>query len=152
MENNYCNKCGECCRNIRADFKRNILYFDGIQELDPKFKDMLIEKSKDGDISECTCRYLKGNLCTNPQKHIFCALYPSHPFANLPEDCDFRGIIFMQSEKIKKTIRKMKEEIIHYSSLIESGVSKTEQNQYQKIINSHQSYINRYLMYGSNDW
>ena len=38
MENNYCNKCGECCKKIAVDFSKNIIYRDGIQTLDDNLK------------------------------------------------------------------------------------------------------------------
>ena len=40
MEKDYCNKCGACCKNIVVDFKRKILFRDGVQTLTDEFAKM----------------------------------------------------------------------------------------------------------------
>ena len=152
MKQDFCKKCGKCCKNIKADIKSKRLYFDGIQELDDNFLSMLdIIETKDG-ISLCKCKFLKDNLCTNSSKPEICTNYPSSPFAYLPPDCGYEGEIFMLNELAKQKIRKLKEEIVHYEILIKTTFVKTEQNQYKKIIDSHKRIIQKYSAYGSEDW
>ena len=148
MAKDLCNKCGACCKNIKADFEAKILYWDGNQPLTDDFASMLIPAG-DGIY---TCKYLKDNLCTNESKPEICVNYPSSPFIELLDCCDYRGEIFMKREKIQQQIRRLKEEIIHYNALIATIHDKREQNQYQKIIDSHQKYIDRYKDHGSQDW
>ena len=148
MARDFCNKCGACCKHIRADLEAKLLYWDGAQPLSEEFESMLIPL---GD-GVYTCKYLQNTMCTNPKKPDICINYPSSPFAELPESCDYRGEVFMKREKIQQKIRKLKEEIIHYSVLIDTINDKKEQNQYQKIIDSHQKYIDRYKEHGSQDW
>ena len=146
MEKDYCNKCGACCKNIAVDFEKKILFRDGVQTLTDEFSKMLIRNEAKGTTTICTCRYLKDNLCTNPNKPKECSEFPSFPFAFLPENCGFEGDIFMKSEKIKQKIRKLKEEIIYYNTILEKDKS------VQRIIDRHQAFIDKYKMYGSHDW
>ena len=149
MMDDFCNKCGECCRNIKADFDAKILYWDGETALTEEFAEMLQKTDKENVYS---CKFLKDNLCTNQNKPEACTKYPSSPFIELPENCTYLGYIFMQSEKIKQQIRRMKEEIIHYEAIIVSTNDKKEQNRLQKIITTRQKFIERYKEYGSDNW
>lgn len=145
MKQDFCNKCGACCKNIPIDFSQRAIFRDGVQELTPEFEKMLVPTSKTNNITFCSCKYLVNNLCTNPKKPEECKNYPSSPFAFLPEDCGFRGEIFIKLENIKQKIRKLKEEIIYYESLEDS-------KEFQKIIDHHRNTINKYKQYGSQDW
>ena len=146
MEKNYCNKCGGCCKKIAVDFERGIIYRDGIEPLGEKFKEMLEKtETKDG-ITFCTCKFLKDNLCTNPEKPDECADYPSSPFAFLPENCGYEGLIFLKKEHIKQKIRKLKEETADYTAQLSSD------KQSERIIAHHNTLIEKYKMYGSDSW
>ena len=149
MTENFCNKCGECCKNIEADFEAKVLYWDGKQLLTEEFADMLQKTEKHNIYS---CKFLENNLCTNENKPEICSNYPSSPFVNLPENCTCCGYIFMQKEKIKQQIRRLKEEIIHYDAIIVSINDKKEQNRLQKIITAKEKFIEKYKEYGSEDW
>ena len=149
MTDDLCSKCGECCKNIRADFNTNRLYWDDIQPLTEEFSSMLIETETEGVYK---CRFLKDNLCTNSDKPDICKNYPASPFVNLTENCTYNGFIFLKFEKFKQKIRKLKEEILHYKTLIETTSDKKEKNQLQKIVDSHKKFINKYKIYGSDNW
>lgn len=144
--NNYCNKCGECCKKIPVDFSKKIIYRDGIQTLTEEFESMLQPVETKENITFCSCKYLKDNLCTNPNKPSECIEYPSSPFAFLPENCGYYGVIFSKHENFMQKIRKMEEEIIHYEALM-IKCSKEEAKQYSKIIEKHKSFINKYSHY-----
>ena len=146
MNKDFCVQCGECCKNIPVDFDTGQMYFDGIQPLTAEFKKMLVPVNKTKNITFCSCKYLVENLCTNPNKPEECVEYPSSPFAFLPLGCGYYGEIFIKSEKIKQKIRKLKEEIIHYELM-----SSKDKN-IQKIINHHQTMIEKYKTYGSDNW
>lgn len=152
MDKNYCIKCGKCCERIRVNFSEKKLYFDGIQYLDEKFANMLTEIERDGSISYCKCIYLKNNLCTNNNKPEICKHYPSSPFAYITEDCGYSGIVFINSEKVKQKIRKLKEEIIRYETLIQTNNNKREQQQFYKVIHRYKKYIEQYSEYGADNW
>ena len=149
MTNDFCNKCGTCCKNIKADFESKILYWDREEALTDDFAQML-EKTSEPNVY--SCKFLKDNLCTNPNKPEICKKYPSSPFVELPEECTYCGFIFMQKEKIKQQVRKLKEEIIHYDAIISTTQNKKEQNQLQKIAASRQKLIDKYKKYGSDNW
>ena len=146
MEKDYCNKCGACCKNIVVDFERKILFRDGVQTLTDEFAKMLIKGENKDSTTICSCSFLKNNLCSNPNKPKECTDFPSSPFAFLPENCGYEGDVFIKLEKEKQKIRKLKEEIIYYNSIL--SVDKSV----QRIIDRHQAYIDKYKMYGSNDW
>ena len=146
MEKDYCNKCGKCCKNIAVDFEKKILFRDGVQTLTKEFADMMIKEKNKGSTTLCSCWYLKDTLCTNPNKLVECQNFPSSPFAFLPENCGFEGDIFIKLEKLKQKVRKLKEEIIYYNTIL------PEDKSVQRIIDRHQSFIDKYKMYGSEDW
>ena len=146
MEKDYCNKCGKCCKNIAVDFEKKILFRDGVQTLTKEFADMMIKDENKGSTTLCSCRYLQDTLCTNPNKLVECQNFPSSPFAFLPENCGFEGDIFIKLEKLKQKVRKLKEEIIYYNTIL------PEDKSVQRIIDRHQSFIDKYKMYGSEDW
>lgn len=146
MEKDYCKKCGACCRNIAVDFGKMVMFRDGIQPLSNDFANMLEKRENRGDITICSCKFLKNNLCANPNKPKECVAYPSSPFAFLSDDCGYEGDIFLKHEHIKQKIRKLKEEILHYEALL------TEDKSVQKIIDRHNAFIEKYKMYGSYDW
>ena len=146
MERDFCNKCGECCRKIAVDFEQGVIFRDGIQPLSPEFSSMLVSVSKTKNITFCSCKYLKNNLCTNPKKPEECLNYPTSPFAFLPGGCGYEGVIFIKNENIKQKVRKLKEEILDYSIRAE------HEKDLQKLIEHHQAFIDKYKQYGSYDW
>lgn len=150
MEKDLCNKCRECCRKIAVDFDRKIVYKDGVEALTEDFASMLEAVEKRENITFCKCKYLENNVCSNPNKPEECIKYPSSPFAFIPEECGYYGEIFLKNENIKQKIRKLKEEIIHYEA--EIITNKSEQNQLRKIIEKHQAFIDKYKIYGSENW
>lgn len=146
MERNYCNQCGACCKNIAVDFDKKILFRDGVQTLSDEFVNMLIKLENKGSTTICKCKFLQGNLCANPNKPKECQDFPSSPFAFLPEDCGYEGEIFIKLENVKQKIRNLKEEIIYYNAILESDKS------VKRIIERHQAFIDKYKMYGSENW
>ena len=152
MAEDFCKKCGSCCKNIVVDFEQKILYRDGKEVLKDTFAQMLLPKEKVGNKTVCICKFLKENLCTNSNKPDECLNFPSSPFAYLPEECGFAGYVFMKNENLRQKIRKYKEEIIHYDALISFSKNNDDKKQYQKIIDSHKKYIDKYKDYGSCDW
>ena len=152
MNNNFCNKCGKCCQNIKIDTKNNLMFRNGIENIDELFLSMLKITKDEGNIKYFRCKFLVDNFCTNKNKPEICKNFPSSPFALLPENCGFEGVIFQKNENIKQKIRKLKEEIIHYNALIETTLNKSEKQQYIKIINTHNKFIQKYKEFGSEDW
>ena len=164
---NFCNKCGRCCRYIPVDLEKRLLYRDGIKALDDEFALLLnpaelknIDTSYKDFVLSCfpnasfyTCTYLSpNNECTNPQKPQICIDYPSAPFAFIPEDCGYEGEIFVKNEAQKQKIRRLKEEIINYETLIAVSSEKQEKESFAKIIKFHQKFIDKYSAYGAKDW
>jgi hypothetical protein len=82
--------------------------------------------------------------------HDFCIKYPSHPLALIPDECNFYGEIFIKSEELKQKIRKYKEEIVFYESMITANPK--EEMSYRKIITSLQRFVDKYLPFGSEEW
>ena len=147
MNNNYCNKCGKCCKEILVDFSQRIIYRDGVQHLSKEFEEIIIPYDKKENVSICYCKFLdKNNNCTHPKKPEECSKYPSSAFAFIPEECGYYGEIFSKLEHEKQKIRKLKEEIIEYESKLQEDKSLI------KIINRHKAYIEKYKIYGSYNW
>lgn len=152
MERELCNKCGECCRRIPVDFGRNIMYRDGIQPLGKVFPSYLNPIEKRDNITFCTCKYLENNLCSNPDKPEICKVFPYSPLAFLPDGCGFEGEIFLKKEHLMQKIRKLKEEILDYKIRAATTGDRAEQRQLQRLIQTHQAFIDKYKSYGSSDW
>ena len=150
MDDKICNKCGACCRNIYADLDSKSLYWDGFKPLTPEFETMLIPLENRNNFYKC--KFLKDNLCTNPQKPDICINYPASPFTEIPDNCAYYGILFMESEKIKQLIRKSKEDILHFEALMKIISDESEKQRYQRIIDSHNKLILKYKDFGSLEW
>ena len=150
MNKDLCNKCGACCKYIQFDNINKVLYWDSEILPDEDFISMLVPVNCDTGIY--TCKYLKNNLCTNKNKPNICKEYPSDPFAQIPDSCDYSGELFIKREKIKQKIRKLKEEIIYYNAIINTISNKKEQQQINRIIEAHNRIINKYKKYGSGNW
>lgn len=163
----FCKKCGRCCRYIPVDMEKKTIYRDGIKPLDEEFSLLLspadisgIDKRYQAEIMACfpdsefyTCTYLsEDNLCTNPKKPEICEIYPSAPFAFIPEDCGYEGEVFLKNENFKQKIRRLKEEIVNYEAIISVSTEKQERDSFEKIIKFHRKFINKYSAYGSQDW
>jgi len=162
--NDFCKKCGCCCRLIPADAEKKLLFRNGIQDLPEDFSKMLSPapfvpdseyvkniSASYPNVKFYTCKYLSANnLCMNPSKPENCEQFPSLPFSLLPENCGYEGVIFLKNEKLKQKIRKIKEEIVHYEALIISD-EKNKEN-YEKIIKSKKGIVAKYTQYGSLDW
>ena len=164
---NFCKKCGRCCKYIPANMEKKILYRDGIKPLEDDFALLLnpadltnIDKNYQEMVLACfadaqfyTCTYLSSNNeCTNPEKPQICLDFPSAPFAFIPDGCGYEGEVFIKNEAQKQKIRRLKEEIINYETLIAVSSEKREKESFAKIIKFHQKFIVKYLPYGSQDW
>lgn len=93
----YCNKCGECCRNVYSLGTKTKLDFKIMQFFYPSYR-MFFIKGKDS----------KGNLifeCKNINKDGTCAIYEKRPkicrdypkkkitfYAQMPEKCGYKVI------------------------------------------------------------
>lgn len=161
--NERCKKCGICCKFIPVDIQTKTVYRDGIQVVDEKFLQNLKPSTcKDLEYTEnirkmfpnikfYSCKHLSDeNLCTIEEKPDICKNFPASAFASIPETCGYIGEIFSKQEEIKQKIRRLKEEIIHYEALMTTNDK--DKSAYQKIITSHQKFIDRYKNYGSFDW
>lgn len=165
---NFCNHCGLCCKLIPINIEKKLIYRDGLQNLDENFVNMLepltledainindsyVEKvhSIFPEAQFYKCKNLsQDNLCTSLDKHKYCKSFPSDPLSLIPDECGYYGELFIKSEDIKQKVRKYKEEIVYYESLINSGCK--EEKIYKKIIESLNRFIEKYQPFGANNW
>lgn len=163
---NLCIHCGNCCRFIPVDMSKKLILRDSIQPLSKEFETMLVPQSLsalqnineiypeivlNSEIKFYRCKYLLNeNVCSNPQRPEGCKNFPSSPFALLPNDCGYIGMQFLKLEEFKQKIRKMKEEILHYEALIIEEPK--NERAYHMIIERLKKYIDKYSIYGSEDW
>jgi len=160
--NNFCEYCGLCCKIIPE--KDGVVIRDGVcadtsffvpltreEALSVSEKFVLDLEKVFGRIKFCKCKYITNdNVCKNLQKPDKCKNFPLTELAIVPEECCYIGEVFLRREELKSKVRKYKEEIIHYESLINSG--DRDKNSYKKIINNLQKFIDKYALYGSADW
>ena len=166
--NNLCRHCGVCCKLIPIDIANKQLIRDGIQSVDDDFfkflvplslqeaqsiNDLYVKKVQEffPRVIFFRCKNLaEDNLCTSFDKHEICKVFPNHPMAIIPDECGYYGEIFLKSEELKQKVRKYKEEIIYYETMISSDCK--DADVYRKIINSLEQFIKKYEQFGANDW
>lgn len=160
--NNFCKKCGLCCKLIPI-YNGSIIR-DGLQPVEEFYIPLGLENAlyinenyvKNvqnifPDAEFYTCKYLSNdNLCTKPEMPEACKKFPETPLAFIPEQCGYSGEIFIKSEALKQKIRKYKEEILNYETLIIANPK--EKNCYKKIISTLNNHIKKYEKYGSLNW
>lgn len=163
---NRCKQCGLCCKLIPVDIETNSMLRDGIQPLNEDFAEFLLPLTKEEaiNINEFyvyrvletfpnamffRCKYLSpANLCSKLVIPQICEHFPSHPLALVDEDCGYNGELFIKSEELKQKIRRYKEEIIYY----ETQLNGKEEKGYRKIIASLSRFIDKYSVYGADNW
>jgi len=160
-----CKKCGKCCRIVAIDKSYSELKYEAengktesIEFLDtfipyPSIDDVLkidretVENIEDWNLKTFyKCKYLRDdNLCSIYEDRFdSCKNYPKSPFLELPEGCGFEGWAFQEGEKIKQTIRKLKEELLNYETEYKTTKNSKEKNRLQKLINITNSKIEKY--------
>ena len=168
-----CKMCGKCCRVVVASVlhdeliknaqngEQSAIEFLELFEPYNSYKEaMLVDSQIVTNIPDYKsktfykCRYLQdNNLCSRYETRLeVCKIFPSSPWAIIPPDCGFEGWIFVEREKHKQRIRKLKEEQLVYKAKLKTNISNKEKNLYKKLIKKIDDRI--YLMekYGSKDW
>ena len=104
-----------------------------------------------GETQFFRCRFISDdNVCTNPDLPDSCKDFPSCGISIVPDECTYAGKVFLLSEEIKQKVRKTKEEILHYETMIISD-SKNKKS-YEKIIRSLEKFNDKYKPLGSDMW
>ena len=156
-----CRNCYKCCQLI--PFFKGYILRDGVQALEEYFRPVdkitaqsLNEKyvrkvqNEFGDVEFYTCSYLKKGQCTNTNLPKNCIKFPQSATAIVPDECIYLGKVFLENEKLKQKIRRIKEEITNYEALILTN--KKEENSYRKIILNLQRQVDKYKIFGSDNW
>ena len=100
------------------------------------------------------CKYCEIN-CENLTLEGECSKMTQNNISNesqvfIPEGCEHYGQIFLKLEEIKQKVRRYKEEILYYESMVASGCK--EEKVYSKIIVSLNRFIDKYSEFGARDW
>lgn len=166
--NVFCNGCGMCCKLIPVKSGDNILVRDGFQLIDDEFFSGLTELSDENarsiseeyvatvkeifaDVKFYSCKFLSdNNKCTLKEKPSVCINFPSTALALVPDGCDCAGDIFVKNEELKRKIRKIKEEILDYETMIANGDK--DSASYKKIIENLTRFVTKYKDFGSDFW
>ena len=166
--NVFCNGCGMCCKLIPIKSGDCILVRDGFQLVNEEFLAGLQELSDEAakeisesyvekvhelfpDVKFYSCSHLLDkNVCEFDTKPSVCQNFPSTALAMVPDECACLGDIFMKNEALKHKIRMIKEEILDYETLIESGDK--DSASYKKIIENLTRFITKYKDFGSTNW
>ena len=157
-----CKNCRLCCKIIPA--KNGIIIKDGFvkscadfieisAEDASKINEEYVKKIRDnlGKTGFFKCRFISDdNICTNPSLPDYCENFPSCGISVVPDECIFSGKVFLMFEEIKQKVRKTKEEILHYETLINSD--KKNRRTYEKIIRTLEKFNDKYKPLGSDMW
>ena len=177
-----CKMCGKCCKAITTPYSHEELVelakkgqeearvfieifkkYDSIEAARAAVPDhvdnilQIMKRNKDFDISKVTFYY-----CPHLTKQNTCPVYATRPdccrraprngWTIFPPDCGFAGWQFMQRERVKETIRKLKEYLLELELFDEDYVI-PERNitagELKKIINER---INPWEEFGAKLW
>lgn len=101
---------------------------------------------------------LCGNCFQNISLCLFCENkieeYKKNPFCiwnDLPEECKFKGWIFLKREEVKQKIRRKKEKILSLNIKLEASDG-IKRKRILKDIEKYQKEIDFYRKYGSDNW
>ncbi len=163
-----CKDCYICCKIIPVSKDGNMLLRDGLQSVDEDFLQAVYELSEDEaliidadyvqkvgeifpDAKFYGCKNFNSeNGCSLEEKPNFCKIFPKSPLAIVPDACAYLGEVFINNEELKRKIRMIKEEILDYQNLIESGDK--DASSYKKIIENLNRFIMKYKDFGSENW
>lgn len=163
-----CNNCRICCKLIPIKANEKLLIRDGLQPIDDDFLSYLTELSEEEeknissdyvakikevfpDAKFYFCKNLTTeNECSLKEKPFVCKTFPSSPLAIVPDECGYLGEVFLKNEELKRKIRMIKEEILDYQNLIETGDS--DSASYKKIIDNLNRFVTKYKDFGSENW
>lgn len=168
-----CLMCGRCCRVATASISHEELlkaFEDGEQsakefleifEPYPSYEDaMKVDEALVKNIPDYEnktfyrCRFIQDdNLCSRYEtRYEVCRAFPTSPWAVIPPGCGYEGWNFVEREKHKQRIRKLKEEQILYKSKLTTNIPNKEKKLYEKLIKKIDERINLFEKYGSKDW
>ena len=168
-----CKMCGKCCRVVVASIPHEELVLNAengdksakefleLFEPYPSYKDaMKVDEEIVKNIPNYEkqtfykCRFLQdNNLCSRYETRLeVCKIFPSSPWAVIPPDCGFEGWLFVEREKHKQRIRKLKEELILYKAKLNTNIPNKEKKLYEKLIKKINERIELFAKYGAKDW
>lgn len=92
-----CNKCGNCCREIRADGLKNEKELKFMQFIFPHYKRFFIIKKDDNNNIVLSCKYLNNNgeCSVYDKRPKLCRDYPKESISfnlEMPEGCGYKVI------------------------------------------------------------
>lgn len=160
--NNFCKHCGLCCKIIPV--KEGIILKQFCRDSFENLIKLTLEEAKSinsayvdeiyNSVGECDfykCKYIsEDNNCLIELKDDCISLFTASATSIAPQECACIGEIFLNKEKLKQKVRRYKEEIIHYEALI--ATDEKASDAYKRIIINLQKFINRYSVFGSDNW
>lgn len=167
-----CKMCGKCCRVVASvsheelvknanEGEQSAIEFLEFFEPYKSYKDaMEVDEATVKNIPDYKsktfykCRFLQdNNLCSRYETRLeVCKNFPSSPWAVIPPGCGFEGWLFVEREKHKQRIRKLKEEQIFYKAKLKTNIPNKEKKLYEKLIKKIDERISIMDKYGSKDW
>lgn len=158
---NECKNCRLCCKIIPE--KNGVIIRDQFIKSCGDFVEISLEnaikinreyvkkiQNNLGETKFYKCRFISDdNICMNPNSEL-CRNFPSNGISIVPDECTFSGKIFLLHEEIKQKVRKTKEEILYYETMIISD-RKNKRN-YERIIKSLEKFTEKYKPLGSDMW
>ena len=168
-----CKMCGKCCRMAVASIpheelvakansgEQSAIEFLEIFEPYESYEEaMKVDEATVKNIPDYKsrtfykCRFIQdNNLCSRYEtRYEVCKMFPTSPWAIVPPGCGFEGWMFLEREKHKQHIRKLKEEQIYYRAKLKTNIPKKEKQLYEKLINKIDDRIKLSEKYGAKYW
>lgn len=106
------------------------------------------------DLTFYSCKYLLGNnMCSiYEERPSICIHYPSNGWVIVPPGCGFAGWQFLEREKDKQKVRRVKEEFLELQLLKKKTKDPDILAKIDSVEKKIQNTVCQYNDYGSKDW
>jgi Fe-S-cluster containining protein len=177
-----CNMCGKCCRGIATDytyeelldmkengereaevfidfFKRYSSVSEALEKEPDTVAQVLSEKkipldAKDTEVPFYYCLYIKDGMCTcYEERPTCCRLAPASGWSVMPPGCGYKGWQYLEQDRIKGSIRVLKEKIYEVEVLEGEDAYVPELDMSLKEAKERlEKNIKPFIRYGSKGW
>ncbi len=177
-----CKMCGKCCRAITTPYKHNEIIeldkegqeearvfteifkrYSSVEEARKVVPDHVeqiltkLKKSPDYDESKISFYYCphvtEQNKCSiHPTRPDCCRRAPRNGWSIFPPDCGFKGWQFQHREKIKASVRSLKETLMDLEFLPDDQVMPSSKKTVKELKDSIIERVAYWERYGSAHW
>lgn len=177
-----CKMCGQCCKAITTPytheelkelaaqgqeearvfveiFRKYPTIEDARKAVPAHVENILKELKKNPDFDESKiafyyCPHLTGqNTCSiHPTRPDCCRRAPRNGWSLFPPECGFKGWQFQQRERVKATVRRLKETLMDFDLLADEQILPSSGKSVKQVREEINEKISHWEKYGSAHW